>query len=449
MADSQYSLNQHSVYKLVNKRLGLALLFILPVLGLSSYFLQQHRLLENIQELAIKRANQFTLRLGTLLIDPQAVDNGKLQQSFNRLSNSTTFYTEGFFVSAIVVDNRGKIAARYHRNKQNLSNSSDKILEQAIDKKGDQLSKMSAQRINIDSKMYFLLHFPIKTANNKILGQAALLFLPSAERLRSIQNSIWKTTLAATTIVLLTTLAIYPVIIRLTQQLSSLSFDLLNANLQTVKALGSAIAKRDSDTDAHNYRVTIYSVRLAEAINLDQNTMQGLIKGAFLHDVGKIGTPDNILLKPGKLTDNEFEEMKNHVSHGVDIIRSSSWLQDGEDVVLHHHEKYNGSGYAANKDQILAGKNIPIVARIFAIADVFDALTSRRPYKEAFDFDTTIAEMEKSIGTHFDPELFITFKIIAKPLYAKLANREDELPKKMLKEIVHLYFLKDLEQLLS
>ncbi|MCK5122418.1 MAG: hypothetical protein KAQ91_10560, partial [Methylococcales bacterium] len=137
------------------------------------------------------------------------------------------------------------------------------------------------------------------------------------------------------------------------------------------------------------------------------------------------------------------------VSHGVDIIRSSSWLQDGEDVVLHHHEKYNGSGYAANKDQILAGKNIPIVARIFAIADVFDALTSRRPYKEAFDFDTTIAEMEKSIGTHFDPELFITFKIIAKPLYAKLANREDELPKNMLKEIVQLYFLKDLEQLLS
>ena len=177
--------------------------------------------------------------------------------------------------------------------------------------------------------------------------------------------------------------------------------------------------------------------------------MQGLIKGAFLHDIDKIGTLDNILLKSGKLTDNEFVEMKNHVSHGVDIIKNSSWLQDAEDVVLHHHEKYNGDGYSTKNDQILAGKDIPLVARIFAIADVFDALTSHRPYKEPFDFDATMEEMEKNVGTHFDPELFITFKTIAKPLYEKLANREDELPVNILTEIVQEYFPDDLEQYLS
>ena len=101
--------------------------------------------------------------------------------------------------------------------------------------------------------------------------------------------------------------------------------------------------------------------------------------------------------------------MKNHVSHGVDIIKGSRWLMDANDIVSHHHEKYNGNGYSANK-KTLTGKNIPLTARIFAIADVFDALTSRRPYKEPFDFDTTMEEMEKNVNTHFDPELFTTFK---------------------------------------
>jgi len=107
-----------------------------------------------------------------------------------------------------------------------------------------------------------------------------------------------------------------------------------------------------------------------------------------------------------------------------------------------------GNGYAANGDKALTGKDIPLAARIFAIADVFDALTSRRPYKEPFDFDTTMTEMEKNVGTHFDPELFSAFQSIAKPLYNTLANRDDEVPKNILKEIVQLYFLNNMEQLL-
>lgn len=117
-------------------------------------------------------------------------------------------------------------------------------------------------------------------------------------------------------VVLGTAALLYPVIVRLMRRVTGLSTDLLEANLEMLSTLGSAIAKRDADTDAHNYRVTIYSVRLAQAAGLDAPRIQALIKGAFLHDVGKIGIPDHILLKPGKLDDREYAEMKKHVAHG-------------------------------------------------------------------------------------------------------------------------------------
>lgn len=449
MSDSQKSFSQSSIYKLVNKRLGLVLLLILLIVGLSSYFLEQYRLLTNVQEIAIQRANQFTKQFGGLLTNQKAVDNGNLQNYIDEAPQSNIVYSEGIIVKAIVLDNRGVIAARFSRDDFPVSSAANKILEKTSHVKISNSIPMETQKIEIDNQLYILLHFPVKNATGQTLGKAVLLFLPSAERLEYIHNSVLQTALAAMFIALLTVSFIYPVIIQLTRQLSSLSRDLLKANLQTAKALGSAIAKRDSDTDAHNYRVTIYSVRLAEAIKLDTKNMQGLIKGAFLHDVGKIGTPDHILLKPGPLNDAEFSEMKKHVSYGVDIISSSSWLMDAEDVVMHHHEKYNGTGYAATDDEVVAGKDIPLVARIFAIADVFDALTSRRPYKEPMDFDTTLAEMEKNVGTHFDPELFSTFKSIARPLYDVLANRDDELPRNTLTEIVQKYFLDDLEHILN
>ncbi len=106
--------------------------------------------------------------------------------------------------------------------------------------------------------------------------------------------------------------------------------------------LGSAIAKRDSDTDAHNYRVTLYSVGLAEAIGVEDSEMRTLIKGSFLHDGGKIGIPDYILLKPGKLDEREFDIMKSHVTLGTEIVNRSSWLQDSVEVVGFHHERLGG-----------------------------------------------------------------------------------------------------------
>ena len=236
------------------------------------------------------------------------------------------------------------------------------------------------------------------------------------------------------------TALLYPTIVTLLRRLMRLTVDLLESNLETLQVLGSAIAKRDSDTDVHNFRVTIIAVRLAEAVGLPAKAIQSLIKGALLHDVGKIGIRDKILLKPGRLTDEEYEVMKKHVRHGLDIVERSAWLKDATDVVGFHHEKYDGGGYHT----ALSGESIPVAARIFALADVFDALTSRRPYKEPFSLDKTMAILEEGRGTHFDPELLDRFKEIAGELYDQLRGRDDDTPQRTLEPIVQKYFSRDI-----
>jgi len=252
----------------------------------------------------------------------------------------------------------------------------------------------------------------------------------TAIRLRSV-----KTAMAVVAIILITALILYPTIVTLLRRVVTLSLSLLDSQLETLKLLGSAIAQRDSDTDAHNYRVTIMSVRLAEAMGLASEEIRTLIKGAFLHDVGKIGISDNILLKPGKLDDDEYTIMKTHVDHGVSIVENSHWLSDALSVVGYHHEKVSGEGYP-HKHQ---GMDIPVIARIFAISDVFDALISRRPYKDPVPFDETMNVLEDGRGTHFDPEILDAFEGIAQLLFDELAG-QDETPKIILEEIIDKYF---------
>ncbi len=222
--------------------------------------------------------------------------------------------------------------------------------------------------------------------------------------------------------IIFTTLVLYPIIIHLNKDLLKSANDLSHANITLLKVLGGAIAKRDSDTNAHNYRVTIYAICLAQALKLKRPQIRALIKGAFLHDVGKIGISDNILLKPGKLDDKEFKEMQRHVIYGVDIINNSKWLNDAVDVVKFHHEKFDGSGYFNS----LVGKKIPLNARIFAIVDVFDALTSIRPYKKAFSYAESIQIINKDSGSHFDPDLLHEFEKIAEELYLQLSVLEQK-----------------------
>lgn len=251
----------------------------------------------------------------------------------------------------------------------------------------------------------------------------------------ALRSQLLRAALTAFVIVLLTLATIYPLVMSLTNKLSRLSHSLMLANMETLQVLGSAIAKRDSDTNAHNYRVTIISVRLAEVVGLSRREIRGLIKGAFLHDVGKIGIRDDILLKPGKLNDDEYKIMKTHVDHGTEIVARSRWLSDAMEIVHGHHEQVAGKGYP----DALSGKEIPIGARIFAIVDVFDALTSRRPYKEPFSFEKTMMILEQDSGTHFDAALIAAFKTIAEDIYANIAPMEEGLEEE-LDKILRNYF---------
>ncbi len=276
------------------------------------------------------------------------------------------------------------------------------------------------------------------------LGRINGVFVVAPEKIVESERRLVTTVLAAAAIVIGTTLLIYPVVGRLVRRLSALSIHLLDANLDTLQVLGNAIAKRDSDTDAHNYRVTVYSVRLAEAEGVASAVVRSLVKGAFLHDVGKIGVRDHILLKPGRLTEAEFEIMKTHVTHGLDIVAQSAWLRDAAEVIGGHHEKYSGDGY----HQGLRGAQIPLTARIFAIADVFDALTSERPYKKPMTVEESLAILRQGAGGHFDPGLVERFTTIAPDLHARFAG-DREAARRELAAIVERYFRADLSVVLE
>ncbi|MEN6586144.1 MAG: HD domain-containing phosphohydrolase, partial [Sulfuricella sp.] len=156
--------------------------------------------------------------------------------------------------------------------------------------------------------------------------------------------------------------AIYPVVIRLSADNERKAREVLDSHISMMEALGRDIAKRDSDTGAHNYRVAWIAARIAERMGLMGSAMQALIAGSFLHDVGKIGIPDAILLKPGKLDDAELVIMRTHVAQGEEIVTGMGWLDGANAVVAAHHEKWDGSGYPHK----VSGEAIPLAARIFA-----------------------------------------------------------------------------------
>ena len=170
-------------------------------------------------------------------------------------------------------------------------------------------------------------------------------------------------------------------------------------------------------------------------MNLPPEVLPALIKGAFLHDVGKIGIPDTILLKPGRLDEKEFIIMKQHVDLGIALIKKIPWCDDALAVIGFHHEKFDGSGYPNG----LKGDEIPLAARIFAVIDVFDALISMRPYKEPFSFQHAIESIRDGSGRHFDPIIVTTFYEIAESIWNDVANKNIDELEKLLREAVIPY----------
>jgi HD-GYP domain-containing protein (c-di-GMP phosphodiesterase class II) len=288
----------------------------------------------------------------------------------------------------------------------------------------------------LGDRLHVFVVTPLTDPLERTLGYAQAVFAPSEAARLAFQDKLRRGVVLALLIVVATSGLLYPVILRLVGKLTILSRNLLAANLDTLSLLASAIAKRDSDTDLHNFRVTLYAARLAEALRLPDSAMQTLIKGAFLHDVGKIGIRDDILLKAGGLDAEEFSLMQEHVQHGLDIIQGSVWLNDAALVVGAHHEKFDGSGYPGG----LAGKAIPLPARIFAVADVFDALTSRRPYKTPLSYEASMAIIRAGSGSHFDPEIVDAFAALAEGLHRAYAGQNDRRLREELQAVVARYF---------
>ncbi|MCB1173156.1 MAG: response regulator [Leptospiraceae bacterium] len=182
---------------------------------------------------------------------------------------------------------------------------------------------------------------------------------------------------------------------------------ILERELETLQILGNAAEYRDQETGQHVIRVAHFARLIAREAGLDENQQDMLFRAAPLHDIGKIAIPDSILLKPDLLDQAEFDIMKTHTSAGYEILRhaSSQFLQAGADIALTHHEKFDGTGYP----QGLIGAAIPISGRITAIADVFDALSSKRRYKRVWSASEVHKYMLQQSGTHFDPDLLQLF----------------------------------------
>ena len=190
------------------------------------------------------------------------------------------------------------------------------------------------------------------------------------------------------------------------------------AYLESVETLRFTVEAKDTYTRGHSDRVSEYSVLLGNKLGLSDEDINTLKIGGLFHDIGKIGVPDSILLKPSKLTDDEYSEIKNHPSIGAHILSNATIFQNVIPIVKHHHERYDGNGYPGK----LKGEDIPFLSRITAVADSFDAMTSKRTYRDSLSLDIVKSEIERCKGTQFDPNCADAFLDILNNDYSKVAE---------------------------
>ncbi len=435
-----------SIHRMLLLRLTAATIVLSLLFAALAYYNDQQRIEREVVELARLRVNQFGLNIRDLLDSTDALLPAVLERRFDEFveESGRTVLRDGRFVLVRIYDQTDELLLDF----ADESFPAVPAVRQAVD--DATIAKLNADDFQVVTTRLEGLPLvgvavPLNNSANVVVAQVIGVFAISAEAIEGIRGNILLTMFYVAGLVVATALTIYPIIGRLLDRLSRQTVRLLDSNLETLQVLGGAIAKRDSDTDAHNYRVSVYSVCLAEAIELPRDQIQGLIKGALLHDVGKLGIRDNILLKPGKLTEDEFTVMKTHVDHGMELTARASWLKDAQAVVGSHHEKYDGAGYPAG----LKGEAIPLAARIFAITDVFDALTSRRPYKEPLSYDETMQILDDGRGSHFDPSLLDAFQPIARDLYDTYSGKDGHKSRERLGLMTEEYFKRDAADLLA
>ena len=209
---------------------------------------------------------------------------------------------------------------------------------------------------------------------------------------------------------------------RINEELSNTYDKLEKAYLDSIQTLRYTVEAKDPYTRGHSDRVSEYSVLIGQKLGLSEDIIKTLRVGGLFHDIGKIGIPDSILLKESKLTDDEYSQIKNHPSIGAHILCNAEVFKDILPIVKHHHERYDGNGYPSK----LKGEDIPYIARIAAVADTFDAMTSKRTYRNALPLDVVKEEIERCSGTQFDPNIAKVFLDILNNEYDKIQEIQEK-----------------------
>jgi len=203
-----------------------------------------------------------------------------------------------------------------------------------------------------------------------------------------------------------------------TDQLSQALRNLEKSYDYTLDALGGALDLKDAETEGHCQRVTAYTITIAKAMTVEPASLRHIARGAFLHDIGKMGVPDQILRKPGPLTAEEQMIMRRHCEIGYQVLDGIPFLHEAAQIVLSHQERFDGSGYPRG----LKGEQIPLGARIFAVADTLDAMTSDRPYRKAVAFGRAREEIRRGAGSQFDPKAVEAFLGLPEELWQKIRD---------------------------
>lgn len=207
-----------------------------------------------------------------------------------------------------------------------------------------------------------------------------------------------------------------------TRQLSIALQDLEQSYDYTLEALGGALDAKDAETEGHCQRVTAFTITIAKAMGVDNSLQRQIARGAFLHDIGKMGVPDQILRKPGPLTADEREIMRRHCDIGYAVLERIPFLKEAAEIVLAHQEFYDGTGYPRG----LKGEQIPLGARIFAVADTLDAMISDRPYRKALPISAAREEIRRFSGTQFDPQVVKVFLAQPEQLWRELHTKSGD-----------------------
>jgi HD-GYP domain-containing protein (c-di-GMP phosphodiesterase class II) len=416
------NLRSLSIHRIVLVRLIPAWLILSAVMGAAGYWLESRRVDREVFGLATEAARQFTPAAEKTLLEGNPTEH---LQALRAL-----LHDDQFAGIRLYDKNRKPLFAVWARP--------DPQLEAVMRGEPSRFPGPGNHRdsvVRMDGHMAVRSLVCLTDPDQRVFGYFEGIYLVPAQTVEGISSRVrWALTLVLI-VTTLTTLTLYPVIIALNSRSMRLSDTLLDSIAELMRVLGSAIAKRDSDTDSHNYRVTLYSTRLAELLGRPDHEIAALMAGAFLHDVGKIGIPDGILLKADRLTPDEYETMKTHVTIGEEILQESSWLGRAREVVASHHEHFDGTGYPHG----LKGEEIPFNARLFTIVDVFDALTSERPYKPPMPLEQALRTMREDSGLKFDPDILASFERVAPTYFNHYGQADITRLKAFLVSAIHRY----------